>query len=368
MDQVWLDASALARIETPAVVVDLDRVEANIARMTAAIGERGVALRPHAKTHKSLEFGRRQLAAGATGLTVATIGEAEVFADGGVDDLFVAYPIIAAGTKAERLRRLAERCSLSVGVDSVTGAESVASAVRGATRQPRVVVEVDCGGRRSGAHPSEAGALARHCQGLGLEVTGVFTHGGHGYAGSTARAGAADDEVSGLATAADSLRAEGIEPRVVSAGSTPTAALSARGPVTEERPGSYIFGDRQQAALAGQPLDAIALAVATTVVSHGTEGGFIIDAGAKILGKDVAPYLSGHGAVLGHGEPVVARVFDHHGVIEVVDGGSRPAIGAIVWVIPNHVCPVVNLVDEYVVARDGRLVDRWPVDARGRNS
>jgi D-serine deaminase-like pyridoxal phosphate-dependent protein len=104
------------------------------------------------------------------------------------------------------------------------------------------------------------------------------------------------------------------------------------------------------------------------VVSHGTEGGFIIDAGAKILGKDVAPYLSGHGAVLGHGEPVVARVFDHHGVIEVVDGGSRPAIGAIVWVIPNHVCPVVNLVDEYVVARDGRLVDRWPVDARGRNS
>ncbi len=216
--------------------------------------------------------------------------------------------------------------------------------------------------------PEAAGALASHCRTLGLEVLGVFTHGGHGYAGPGARAGAADDEVAGLTAAAGSLRAEGIEPSVVSAGSTPTALLSARGTVTEERPGTYIFGDRQQAALAGEPIDGVALVVAATVVSHGTGNGFVVDAGAKILGKDVAPYLDGHAAVLGWDGAVVSRVYDHHGVIERPAGARRPAIGEVVWLVPNHVCPVVNLVDEYLVARGGRLVDRWPVDARGRNT
>jgi Predicted amino acid aldolase or racemase len=175
--------------------------------------------------------------------------------------------------------------------------------------------------------------------------------------------------VSGLTAAAASLRAQGIEPTIISAGSTPTAVLSARGAVTEERPGTYIFSDRQQAVLAGEPIDGVALVVAATVISHGTGGGFVIDAGAKILGKDVAPYLTGHGAVLGYGDAVVTRIYDHHGVVEVAgDVTSRPAIGEVVWVVPNHVCPVVNLVDEYLVARGGRLVGRWPVDARGRNS
>jgi D-serine deaminase-like pyridoxal phosphate-dependent protein len=368
MDETWLQAVARAGIETPAIVVDISRVEANVARMASAMRDRGVALRPHAKTHKSLEFGRRQLAAGAVGLTVATLGEAEVFADGGVDDLFIAYPLIVTGAKAGRLRQLAERCMLSVGVDSAVGAETIAVAMKGAARRPRVLIEVDSGGRRTGVRPEAAGALARRCQVLGLEVAGVFTHGGHGYAGSEAIAGAADDEVSGLTAAAASLRAEGIEPAVVSAGSTPTAVLSARGMVSEERPGTYIFGDRQQAALAGEPIDGVALVVAATVVSHGTGNGFAIDAGAKILGKDVAPYLDGHGAVLGWEGAVISRVYDHHGVVELAGGARRPAIGTLVWVVPNHVCPVVNLVDEYLIVRDGRLVDRWPVDARGRNS
>lgn len=367
MSKAWLDAETGARIETPAIVVDLDRADANIARMAAFMRDRGVALRPHAKTHKSLEFGRRQLDAGAVGLTVATIGEAEVFAAGGVADLFIAYPLIATGRKAERLRHLADRCRLSVGADSTTGAAAIADAVRGVARRPTVLVEIDCGGRRTGVLPEAAGALARQCHDLGLQVTGVFTHAGHGYGGPEARAAAAADEVTGLTVAADSLRAEGIEPAVVSAGSTPTAMLSARGAVTEERPGTYIFSDRLQAAVAGDTLDAIALVVAATVVSHGTRGGFVIDAGAKILGKDVAPFLAGHGAVLGW-DAVIDRVSDHHGVVELADGAGRPAVGEMVFVAPNHVCPVVNLVDEYLVVRDGLLVDRWPVDARGRNA
>jgi D-serine deaminase-like pyridoxal phosphate-dependent protein len=373
MTEAWLNEDARAELDTPAVVLDLDRVHGNISRMAAAMRDRGVALRPHAKTHKSLEVARRQIAAGAVGLTVATIGEAEVFADGGIPDLFIAYPMLPVGPKVERLRRLAERCRLAVGVDSVEGIEALASTFRG-PETPRVLVEVDTGGARSGVRPDDAGALARRAADRGLDVVGIFTHAGQGYAGPDRAPSAAAEEVAGLVAAAEALRAEGIEPEVISAGSTPTAVRSAQAPVTEERPGSYVFGDRQQTVLAGNPAgfdETVALVVAATVISHGTHGGFLLDAGAKILGKDVAPYLAGHGAVLGYPGAVLTRLYDHHSVAELPggdDAGRRPAIGEVVLVVPNHVCPVVNLVDELVVAQAGSVIDRWPVDARGRNS
>jgi D-serine deaminase-like pyridoxal phosphate-dependent protein len=363
----FLDDASAATLDTPGVVVDLDRVDARIAGLASVMRERGVALRPHAKTHKSVEFGRRQVAAGARGLTVATLGEAEVYADAGFDDLFIAYPLIAAGPKALRLRALAERCTLSVGADSMTGLEALAGATRGA-RPAAVLIEVDVGGHRTGVPPGAAGTLAVQAVRLGLRVRGVFTHGGHGYGGRAERVAAAQDEVTGLTTAAEAVRAAGIEPFVISAGSTPTAELSARDAVTEERPGTYIFGDRQQAFLEGRALDDTALLVASTVVSYGPGDGFVVDAGAKILGKDVAPYLVGHGTVVGYPDAVISRVNDHHGVVDLPAGAARPAVGEIVWIAPNHVCPVVNLVDEYVVAQAGRIVDRWPVDARGRNA
>ena len=368
MTQAFLDEATIATLDTPVVVVDLDRVEARIAGMAAVMRERGVALRPHAKTHKSIELARRQLAAGAVGLTVATIGEAEVFAETGVEDLFVAYPVIANGPKAGRLRALAERSRLAVGADSMEGLRSVATAVRGLATPPEVMIEVDVGGHRTGVPPDAVGRLGRQAVDLGLTIRGVFTHGGHSYAGRSERMAAAEDEMRELGAAAASLRAVGIDPAVVSAGSTPTAELSAGGPITEERPGTYVFGDRQQAFLADRPLDDTALLVASTVVSHGAANGFVVDAGAKILAKDLAPYLAGHGTIVGCPEAVIERVNDHHGVVSLPDGVARPAIGDVVWIAPNHVCPVVNLVDELVVARDGRIVDRWPVDARGRNA
>lgn len=376
MTHAWLDEAGRAGLDTPVVIVDVDLVNANIERMAAAMRQRGVALRPHAKTHKSLAVARRQLAAGAVGLTVATIGEAEVFADGGIEDLFIAFPVVAVGPKAERLRSLAARCRLTVGVDSVAGVDALATAVRGGPA-PSLLVEVDSGGARSGVLPSAAGLLARAAAERGLTVAGVFTHAGHGYADPSRRSVAADEEVAGLAAAADALRHEGIEPTVISAGSTPTAVLSAREPVTEERPGSYVLGDRQQTVLAGQTVpggqaagfdESVALVVAATVVSHGTRGGFLVDAGAKVLSKDVAPYLAGHGLVLGYPDAILTRVNDHHGVAVVPTGAARPAIGEVVFIVPNHVCPVVNLVDELVVVSGGRVVDRWLVDARGRNS
>lgn len=376
MTEAWLDAGldavARAGLDTPVVLVDIDRVDANIARMAETMRERGVALRPHAKTHKSLEVARRQLAAGAVGLTVATIGEAEVFATGGIDDLFIAFPIIAGQAKAERLRALASRCRLAVGVDSGVGVEALVVAFRGlASPSPSVLIEVDSGGARSGVLPEDAGPLARRAVDRGLDVRGVFTHAGQGYADPVRRSVAADQEVAELAAAVESLRHQGIEPTVISAGSTPTAVLSARAPVTEERPGTYVFGDRQQTVLAGEPSgfdDSVALVVAATVVSHGTRGGFLVDAGAKVLTKDVAPYLAGHGVVLGYPDAVLTRVNDHHGTAEVPAGSDRPAIGEVVFIVPNHVCPVVNLVDELLVVSGGQIVDRWPVDARGRNA
>jgi D-serine deaminase-like pyridoxal phosphate-dependent protein len=368
MIQGLLDDAAAGELDTPAVVVDLDRVDARIAGMAAVMRERGIALRPHAKTHKSIEIARRQIAAGAAGLTVATIGEAEVFADAGFEDLFIAYPVIGGGPKVDRLRRLTDRCALLVGADSMVGLDALAEAVRDAARPPGIVVEIDCGGARTGVRPLMAGELARRAVTLGLEVVGAFTHGGHGYAGVAERTAAADDEVRGLEAAAASLRAEGIEPAVLSAGSTPTAVLSARGVVTEERPGTYVYGDRQQAVLVGEPFEDAALMIAATVVSAGPGHGFIVDAGAKILAKDVSPLLRGHGSVIGYPDAVIARVNDHHGVVDLPSGSPRPAIGSIVWIAPNHVCPVVNLVDEFVVTSGGRVVDRWPVDARGRNA
>ncbi|MGH3076195.1 MAG: alanine racemase, partial [Gaiellales bacterium] len=360
-----LDEAVATGLETPALVVDLDRVDARIAAMAAVMRECGVALRPHVKTHKSLEIARRQVDAGASGLTVATIGEAEVFADGGFEDLFIAYPVIALGPKAERLRRLAERCALTIGADSVVGLEALAAAVRGSATRLRVLVEVDSGGRRTGVAPALAGRLARRAVGLGLDIGGAFTHEGHGYRAVDARPVAANDAIAGLAEAAESLRAEGIEPAVLSAGSTPTAGFSARGVVTEERPGTYVFGDRLQAALAGDPVEEAALMVATTVVSRGAGDGFVIDAGAKILAQDVSPLIPGHGAILGYPDAVIERLNDHHGVVDLPAGAARPAVGSIVWVVPNHVCPVVNLVDEFVVAQGGQMIGRSPVDARG---
>jgi D-serine deaminase-like pyridoxal phosphate-dependent protein len=367
MTRGLLDEDEVASLETPVVVVDLDRTDSRIASMAALMRDRGIALRPHAKTHKSVEIARRQIAAGATGLTVATIGEAEVFADAGLVDLFIAYPLVVRGPAIDRLRLLASRSTLSVGADSIAGLDALAAALSGVETSLRVLIEIDTGGSRTGVRPAEAGALARHAADLGLTVAGAFTHEGHGYRGGATRGAAGDDAASGLAVAEAALRDAGFEPSVLSAGSTPTAEASAHGVVTEERPGTYVYGDRLQAAIAGDSAEDAALMVAATVVSEGSGGGFVIDAGAKILAQDVSPLIPGHGAIVGSPEAVISRLNDHHGVVDLPSGTARPAIGSVVWVVPNHVCPVVNLVDSFVVAQGGRVVDRWPVDARGRN-
>jgi D-serine deaminase-like pyridoxal phosphate-dependent protein len=368
VDVPALSESARAAIDTPALVIDLDRVDRAIERMAGAMAERRVALRPHAKTHKSLAVARRQVEAGAAGLTIGTIGEAEVFADGGFDDLFIAYPLVPLGPKAARLRALAKRSKLRLGVDSETGVRAIAAALGPERQNVGLVIEVDSGARRSGVAPDGVGAIVRAANEAGLTVRGVFTFGGHGYDSPAAHVDAADDEVRSLTEAVAALRAAGVEPEVVRAGSTPTALESARGVVTEERPGAYVFGDRQHVALGAIGRDAPAAFIAARVTSvNQAARRFVIDAGAKMLGKDVAPYMSGHGEIPELDGAVVARVADYHGIVDVPAGSPLPEVGRVVLAVPNHICPVVNHVDTFLVIRGGEIVGTWPVDARGRN-
>ena len=354
-------------VDTPALVVDLDVVEANVRRLMDQLGPRGVRHRPHAKTHKSVGIARLQLEGGASGITVGTLGEAEVFTAAGITDVFLAYPLWAEGPKAARLRALQERTPISVGVDSAAGAERLAAAVGGLRPLLRVRIEVDSGGHRTGvASPESATRVAGTARRLGLDVEGVFTHGGHSYASREARSAAAADEVRAIGEAARALRAAGFACEIVSAGSTPTMVEAAAGEVNEMRAGTYVLGDRQQVALGAIALEDVALHVAATVVSTAVAGQVVVDAGAKTLTKDRASFLEGFGHVIGFPDAVIERVNDYHGIVRIPPGTPEPELGQVVAIVPNHVCPVVDLFDSFLAVRGETLVGTWPVDARGR--
>lgn len=353
---------AIPDMETPALVVDVDRLEANLARMARCAGAAGIELMPHAKTHKCVPIARRQLAHGAYGLTVATLDEAELFADGGCDRLFIAYPVwagTAGSTRARRVRELHERVRLRVGVDSLAGAERLAAATRGADRALPVLIEIDCGGRRTGVAPSAVADLAVGCLRLGLDVIGAFSFPGHVYATPDGVAAAARDERDALRSAGAALgRVLGRGP-VLSGGSTPTASGGLAAPLTEARPGTYVFGDRQQMRLSELPADQVALVVASRVVSAPRRGEVVLDAGSKALAGDRPDRLDGHGRLPEAPEATVAALTEQHAVVR---GLRHPmSVGDLVRVVPNHVCTAVNLGRELHVVSDGRIVDRWPV-------
>jgi D-serine deaminase-like pyridoxal phosphate-dependent protein len=359
-----------AGLATPCLVIDIDIVEANARRMGEAVASRGIALRPHVKTHKSVRLAQIQLEAGAHGVTVGTLGEAEVMAAGGIDDIFIAYPLWADDSKSERLRALLEAHAdlrLSIGVDSTAGAERLARAMKGTDRRLKVVLEVDPGNRRTGLLPQHAAEVARAAQRAGLDVIGLFTHGGHAYRGGDAISAAAADEVAALAAGADSLRSVGMTPTVLSAGSSPTVLRAATAPVNEVRPGTYLLADRQLVALGASPPHGVAMAVAATVISTTVDGQVVIDAGAKSLTKDLPAYLQGYGVLPAYPDGVIERVFDYHGVVSFPAGAARPSLGEVVAVVPNHACPVVDLCDYFIASRSGSTIGRWPVDARGQS-
>jgi D-serine deaminase-like pyridoxal phosphate-dependent protein len=351
----------VAERPTPWLQVDLDVLEGILAAMARWTAERGLALRPHAKTHKSPEIARRQVDAGATGLTVATVAEAETFVAGGATDVFLAYPLWVDAARGARLRALAERAEVSVGIDSLEAARALAAQLPGA----RVLVEVDSGQHRTGVAPAEAGPLAEAAARTGLDVRGVFTFPGHSYAPGLQHE-AAVQEAGALAASAASLREHGVDPVVVSGGSTPSVAETDDDVLTEVRPGVYVFNDAQQWELGTASPASIALCAVGTVVSL-AGGRVVLDTGSKVLGADRASYASGYGRLLDHPDARITQLSEHHAVVDWPHD-ELPERGARLRVVPNHVCTAVNLADELVVVRGAEPVDSWPVAARGANT
>jgi len=343
-------------IETPAVIIDVDRANANIARAQAHADALGVALRPHIKTHKLPYWSARQIEAGAVGLTCQKIGEAEVMADAGFSDIFLPYNILGV-TKLARLRALHQRITLSVTADSAETVAGLSEAFAGG-RNLSVLVECDTGMGRCGVQsPQAALDLGRRIDASpGLTFGGLMTY---------PAAGKADQAEAWLAEARDLLAGSGLECRVISSGGTPDMwRKPSASVVTEQRPGTYIYMDRYQVAKGAATLADCALTVLATVVSRPTRTRAILDSGSKALTSDTLG-LSGFGDLLGVPGAVVTGLSEEHGTVTLPEDAALP-VGARVHVLPNHCCVVTNLFDQVHLVSGLNVVDILPVAARGK--
>ena len=347
-------------LETPAVVVDAWRLERNLTRMAAAAGAAGVALRPHAKTHKCLPIAGRQLSLGAVGLTVATLLEAELFASEGCRSVFVAYPLWAgSGDRGARLAALRGLTSLRVGVDGEAAAAALAAAAPGLA----VLIEVDSGQHRSGVAVDRVAALAVSCAKLGLTVAGAFTHPGHAYSAPSAAGDAARDERAALAAAGEALTAPASSrARRCSAAAPPHGIGRGRGAAD----GGAARNVRVRRPAADAPVRAQRQRRRPRRRRprrlRAAPGEAVLDAGSKALSSDRPAWLAGHGLILEAPEATIAVLSEEHAVVR--DLLTPLKVGNLVRVIPNHVCTVVNLTSELVVVSDGAVTDLWPVSAR----
>jgi D-serine deaminase-like pyridoxal phosphate-dependent protein len=367
-----VDALTELALDTPELVLDLDVVRANVDRAAALAREAGVALRPHTKTHKLPQIARIQLEAGAAGVQVAKLGEAEVMADAGIEDILVGYPIVGEA-KLGRLADLAERATITVTVDSDEVALGIARTARERGLSIRALLELDTGMHRLGVLPGPAAVgLAEHVAALeGLELAGVFTHEGHVYTQARDDAERERMTLESCALAvetAEAIRARGIPAPVVSVGSAGTFRFAIRCPgVTEVRPGTYVFNDRSQIAQGACGPDDLAAFAVATVVARPAPDRVVVDAGSKVLTSDrmlVPDPPASFGQVLGHDHWDVVRLSEEHGVISVPpDAEAR--VGDRLAIVPNHVCPTINLANALTVVESGRVTGRWPVAARG---
>ncbi len=373
---------AVTAIDTPALVVDLDAMDANLAAMAAFAHGHGVRLRPHAKMHKCAAIARLQIAAGAVGVCVQKTGEAEALADAGVDDILITNEVIGA-SKLARVAALAARVRLGICVDAAAGVDALATAMRGvATAAIDVYVEVDIGQGRCGVPPAAAGSLAHrvvaHGSPAGADASGLrfaglqAYHGGAQHLRGVAEREAMSRHAASLARAAvASVTAAGIAcPLVTGAGTGTFAFDAAAGVWGELQAGSYLFMDRDYADNAwpesGSPRFAQALFVKSRVMSRGLSHA-VVDAGHKAHAVDSGPPRV-HGLAVD-----VGACSDEHTTLRPRPGGRAddlPALGEAIWLVPGHCDPTVNLHDVFVGVRGGLsagIVESvWPVDARGR--
>lgn len=347
-----------SELDTPAVTVDLDVMEANIRRVQAHLDRHRIGNRPHVKTHKIPEIGRLQMAAGAIGITCQKLGEVEVFADAGVaDDVLLTYNILGH-PKTDRLMALARRLPrLTVTLDNEVVARGLSEAAVRHGAQLGFLVECDTGFGRTGVQTPEAALdLARGAMRLpGLEFRGLMTFPNRD-----------PDTRQFFERALALFRAAGVPVPVVSGGGTPALATVDRFPMlTEHRAGTCVYNDAMVVATGTVAWDDCAMRVRATVVSRPTATRAVLDAGTKVLTSDQYG-MKGHGHVLEYPAAVIAALSEEHATVDLAACPETPRVGDVVHVVPNHCCVVSNMVDEVYGVRRGRLEVTWRVAARGR--
>lgn len=345
-------------LETPAVVIDRTKVDANLARAQAYADANGLKIRPHIKTHKLPMFARLQCELGAIGITCQKVGEAEVMADGGITDIFIPYNILGE-QKLERLAALHQRVNMSVSADSSVTVAGYASRFTNPAHPLPVLIECDIGAGRCGVQsPDEALALARQIEAApGLRFEGLMTYPPRGALEAVER---------WLKDAIALLEKNGIAVKTVSNGGSPDfySAATVRS-ATEHRPGTYIYSDRMQVAFGHGTLEDCALTVLATVVSRPTPDRAVLDTGSKALAADTAP-VPGHGHIVEYPDAVITTLNEEHGIVDLSACATKPEIGDKVRIIPNHVCVVSNLFDVVNLTDGETVLETVPVAARGK--
>lgn len=347
-------------IDTPAVLIDLDIVEANLKRAQEYADAHGLPLRPHVKTHKLPRFARAQMALGAIGITAQKLGEAEAMADGGLTDIFLPYNIIGP-SKLNRLSALHDRVTLSVTADSLVTIAGYASRFKDSQNPLVVLVECDTGAERCGVQTADQALdLARAISAAqGLQFGGLMTY--------PPRGGMVNTNA-WLTTAIEILTHAGLAPSVVSNGGTPDLMQAASVTVaTEHRPGTYIYNDRMQVAWDHCTLKDCALTVLATVVSRPTPDRAVLDTGSKALAADQSP-LPGYGHIPSYPAALVTALSEEHAVVDLAECASRPEVGDRVRVIPNHACVVSNLFDVVHLIRGDQVEEVAAITSRGKLS
>lgn len=358
----------ISELDTPAVLIDLDLLERNLRRAQDYLTSHGIKFRPHIKTHKIPQIARMQVEFGASGLTCAKIGEAEVMADAGIEDLFIAYPIWGE-QKLERLMALAQRCRLTVAFDTPEVAEGIARAAQKSGQEIRALVEIDTGTGRCGVAPGEQMlSLCRKVEDLaGLKFAGLMTY--QGYVGGTTaqREALMKEENERLEEVLDDLRKASLECEEVSGGTSPSLYLSHHLPaVTENRSGTYVFNDRNMVASQAVAWGECAMTLAVTVVSDAVPGQIIIDGGSKTFSGDRCSAWEGFGRVVEDPDLLFLKMNEEHGFVRRNGSTKTHSVGERLHVIPNHVCPAMNMHNEAWVHRNGEVIDRWEIAARGK--
>jgi D-serine deaminase-like pyridoxal phosphate-dependent protein len=348
----------VSELDTPAVTIRLDRLEANIRRVQELTTRHRIANRPHIKTHKIPAIAKMQMDAGAVGITCQKLGEVETFIEAGVtDDILLTFNIVGEH-KTDRLMELAARVKrLAVVADNDAVVRGLSQAGVRHGRDVPLLVECDTGFGRNGVQTAEAAReLARYAMNMPrIKFEGLMTF-----------PNKSPDTAQFMSRALDLLAADGIPVTVVSGGGTPALTNLAGFPMmTEHRAGTYVYNDMMMVSAGAATWENCAMRVRATVVSVPTETRAVVDAGSKVLTREQY-YVTGFGRVVEYPDAVVANLSEEHGMIDLSRSAERPKVGEVVNIIPNHCCVVSNMVDEVYGVRDGTVEVVWPVAARGK--